>query len=96
MLYSPHVMWHEVNITFYQRTLLWTSANQKRHYLKLYNKYWYKLIDTCVDVCEFESRSGEVYSIQHYVIKFVSDLWQDSGFLRVLWFPPPIKLTATI
>jgi hypothetical protein len=24
--------------------------------------------------CEFESRSGEVYSIQHYVIKFVSDL----------------------
>jgi len=24
--------------------------------------------------CEFESRSGEAYSIQHYVIKFVSDL----------------------
>jgi len=24
--------------------------------------------------CEFESRSVEVYSIQHYVIKFVSDL----------------------
>jgi hypothetical protein len=24
--------------------------------------------------CEVESRSGEVYSIQHYVIKFVSDL----------------------
>jgi len=22
--------------------------------------------------CEFESHSGEVYSIQHYVIKFVS------------------------
>jgi hypothetical protein len=25
---------------------------------------------------EFESRSGEVYSIQHYVIQFVSDLRQ--------------------
>jgi hypothetical protein len=25
----------------------------------------------------------KVYSIQHYVIKFVSDLWQDGGFLRV-------------
>ena len=25
--------------------------------------------------CEFESCSDEVYSIQHYVIKFVSDLW---------------------
>jgi hypothetical protein len=35
----------------------------------------------------------EVYSIQHYVIKFVSDLSQVGGFLR---FPPPIKLTATI
>ena len=33
---------------------------------------------------------GEVYSIQHYVISFVSDLRQDGGFLRVLWFPPPI------
>jgi hypothetical protein len=33
----------------------------------------------------------EVYSIQHYVIKFVSDLRQLGFFL---WFPPPIKLTA--
>jgi len=32
-------------------------------------------------------------AIQHYVIKFVSDLWQVGGFLR---FPSPIKLTATI
>jgi hypothetical protein len=39
---------------------------------------------------------GEVYSIQHYVIKCVSDLRQLSGFLRILLFPPPIKLTATI
>jgi hypothetical protein len=37
--------------------------------------------------------SGEVYSIQHYVIKFVSDLQQVGGFLQVLWFPPPRKLT---
>jgi hypothetical protein len=27
---------------------------------------------------------GEVYSIQHYVIKFVSDLRHVGGFLRVL------------
>jgi hypothetical protein len=39
---------------------------------------------------------GEVYSIQHYVIKFVSDLRQVDGFLLVLRFPRPIKLTATI
>jgi hypothetical protein len=41
--------------------------------------------------CEFESRSGR--GVQHYVIKFVSDLRQVGGFLR---FPPPIELTATI
>jgi hypothetical protein len=34
---------------------------------------------------------GEVYSIQHYVIKFASDLRQVSGFLWVLRFPPPKK-----
>ena len=38
---------------------------------------------------------GELYSIQHYVIKLVSDLWQVGGFLQVLQFPPPIKLTDT-
>jgi hypothetical protein len=35
-------------------------------------------------------------SMQHYVIKFVSDLQQVGGFLRVLRFPPPKKLTAMI
>jgi hypothetical protein len=37
--------------------------------------------------------NGEVYSIQHCVIKFDSALRHVSGFFR---FPPPIKLTATI
>jgi hypothetical protein len=36
---------------------------------------------------EFESSAGEVCTIQHYVISFVSDLRQVSGFLRVLGFP---------
>jgi hypothetical protein len=35
---------------------------------------------------EFESRSGR--GVYHYVIKFVSDLRQVGGFLRVLRFPP--------
>jgi len=41
--------------------------------------------------CELESWSGR--GVQHYVIKFVSNLRQVGGFLRVLRFPPPIKLT---
>ena len=36
------------------------------------------------------------FSIQHYVIKFVNDLRQVGGFIRVFRFPPPIKLIATI
>jgi hypothetical protein len=41
--------------------------------------------------CEFVSRSGR--DVQHYVIKFVSELWQVGGFPRV---PPPKKMIATI
>jgi hypothetical protein len=41
--------------------------------------------------CEFESRSGEAYSIQHYVIQFVS---LSVVFSEHSCFPPP--LTATI
>jgi gamma-glutamylcyclotransferase (GGCT)/AIG2-like uncharacterized protein YtfP len=36
---------------------------------------------------------GEVYSIQHFVIKVVSDLRHVDGFLQ---FHPPIKLATTI
>jgi hypothetical protein len=39
---------------------------------------------------------GEVYSIQHYVIKFASDLRQVGGFHWVLRFPPSITLCYKI
>jgi hypothetical protein len=44
--------------------------------------------------CEFESQWG--WGDLHYVINSISDLWQVGGFHRVLRFPPPIKLTATM
>ena len=44
--------------------------------------------------CELETWSGR--GVQHYMIKFVCDLRQVDGFLRVLRFPPPIKLNPTI
>jgi hypothetical protein len=44
-------------------------------------------------VVSYNPAHGEVYLIQHYVIKFVSNLWQVGGFL---WFLLAIKLTATI
>ena len=49
-----------------------------------------------IKVASSNSAQGEVYSLQNYVIKFVSDLRLNGGFLMVLQFPPPIKLTATI
>jgi len=50
------------------------------------------------DVVSSNPSHGEVYSTQlyYYVIKFVSDLWQVGGFLRVHRFPQTIKLTAMI
>jgi len=53
-------------------------------------------VPTATEVVSWISSRGEVYSIQHYVMKFVSDLRQVGGFLEVLRFLPPIKLSATI
>ena len=36
---------------------------------------------------------GQIYSIQHYVMKFVSDLRHVGG---ILWFPPLIKLNPPL
>ena len=47
-------------------------------------------------VVSSNSAYSELYSIQHYVITFVSDLRKVDGFLWVFGLPLPIKLTATI
>jgi hypothetical protein len=44
--------------------------------------------------CDFKSCSWRGIPDRTYVIKFVSDLQQVGGFIKVLRFPPPIKLTA--
>jgi hypothetical protein len=46
-----------------------------------------QLVPFSTKVVSLNPAHGEVYLIQHYVIKFVSDLRQESGFLRALWFP---------
>ena len=55
-----------------------------------------QLVPITINVASSNPADDEVYSKQHYVIKFVIDLWQVGGFLWVLWFPPPIKLTTLI
>jgi hypothetical protein len=51
--------------------------NTKSHFTKIAH---HQTLIHVIHIYEFESRSVEVYSIQHYVIKFVSDLWQVGGF----------------
>jgi len=55
-----------------------------------------QLVSATVKVVNSNPVHDEVSSIQPYVIKFVSELRQVCGFLRVFLFPPPIKLTSTI
>jgi len=55
-----------------------------------------QLVSIITQVVSSNPAHGEVYLIQLYVIKFVSDLRQVCGFIRVLLFPLPIKLTAMI
>jgi uncharacterized membrane protein affecting hemolysin expression len=50
-------------------------------YQDLYHHY--ESVPNTTKVVSLNSIHSEVYSIQHYVIKFVSDLRQVSGFLRV-------------
>jgi hypothetical protein len=52
-------------------------------------------VSITTDVVRSNLEKDEVYTTLN-VIKIVSDLWQVGGFHRVLQFPPPIKLTATI
>ena len=82
------------------------GCNSHGMYNKLHSIYYRKGDRRCCDhivvgfiatkVVSLNPVYGEVYSIQHYVIKFVSDLRQVGGFVRVLRFSPPIKLIATI
>ena len=58
------------------------NVSGDRHCIELTYHHW---------CCGFESRSGR--GVQHYFIKFVSDLGKVGGFLR---FSPLIELTATI
>jgi len=61
--------------------------------LSLYKINYHTPVPLTSDVVSSNLDQGEVYNIMW---KFVSDLRQVGGFLRFLWFPPPIKLTAMI
>ena len=91
------------NITFNNISLLsWQSVslveetgvpeeNHRQTYHIMLNRV--HLTMSHIQTLSLKLANSEVYLIQHYVIKFVSDLCQVGGFL---WFHPPINLTTTI
>ena len=62
----------------------------------IYNYLFVQSMPITTKVLSSNPAHGKMYSIQHYVIKFVGDLRKVGGFLWVLRFPPPIKLTSLI
>ena len=75
-------------------TSIMIDKSLERLYVQWYEKPSKTLSVSTADYTPITlSRSGEVYSIQHYVIKFVHDLRQVGGFFRVLRLPPPVLLT---
>jgi hypothetical protein len=49
-----------------------------------------------IGVLQTNHANDGLYSMQHSMMKLVSDLRQVVGFLLALWFPQPIQLTTTI
>jgi hypothetical protein len=104
-----HVMMSTVTSVFYIYIVLWCLLKLCYMYLVhivcsrsrdcgswIYNYLCNQCISPLKLSIRIPTRTGRgraVYSIPHYVIKFVSDLRQVGGFLR---FPPRIKLIATI
>jgi hypothetical protein len=106
---SPFIYHHNVVIQHLVSDTMYHTGSfclfQRKTYIILDKRYHLTLQTFLLEItyaisayhhwcCEFESRSER--SMQHYVIKYVSDLLKVGSFLRVLRFPSPLKLTTTI
>jgi hypothetical protein len=90
--------WYKTDVTDKLTLRMLTQSNFLLLFINVLNVYYSmtKSVPITTNVVSSNSAQGEVYSIQHYVIKFVRDLRQVGGVLRVFRIPSPIKLTATI
>ena len=53
---------------------------------------WIQTVPIATNVVSLNSAHGKVYSMQNYVINFVSNIRQVGGVLQVLLFPQLIKI----
>ena len=79
---------------FYFVLMKWTSTYSGTVIWQLDLQLPMQSVPITTKVVSSNHAHGEVYSIQQYSIKYVSDLRQVGGFLQVLRFPPSIQLTA--
>jgi hypothetical protein len=77
---NQKIKWYLISRTIHGHYLLFFGSVIK--FFVLLINFWSFWFGFMVLNAEFESQSG--WGVQHYVIKFVSDLRQVSGFLRVL------------
>jgi hypothetical protein len=90
-------------ITIYEYMLLHLiliyKENQKcmdlQHWVQ-YFRICFMIIKCITLLAKLQTTIILLYSIHHYVIKFVSDIRQAGSCLRLLRFPPLIKLTIMI
>jgi hypothetical protein len=83
------------NYKSYYHTITTTTAPFKWMKIPSY-KYKFKQIFKKIDQAKALDLFDVFPRIFTLLLKFVSDLWQVCGFLRVLRFPLPMKLTATM
>ena len=74
----------------------WVRGRRSRDRMVVDLQLPVRSVPITTEVVSSSSVHDEVYSIQLYVIKFISDMRQVGGFPRVLRFPPSLKVTATI
>jgi hypothetical protein len=87
-----------LRVMYFESNTVWNQSNLCTFYFQhvIHSTIHVQSVPINTKVVSSNLAHSEVHLIQHYVIKFVSDLQQVGGFLWVLWFPPPIKLTVTI
>ena len=89
-IFSPNLlMWTNLN----SHLFYWLASSTDRPLNTCWTVSWETIALSGIFITVY--CHGEVYSTQHYVIKFVSDLRHFSGFLYVFRFPPPCFIFLT-
>ena len=83
MIASYYQNSYQIPMTVIKKNIL----EGKTFFFNIVYHYFSYDFDKCI-ICPLKNHSFLIRQKIHYVMKFVSDSQQVSGFLWVLWFPP--------